>query len=95
MLRYCCTVLRTIAITLSWQVFKDEEQTQVDPLLTRRLVSVVGHLAVCQLNHLDVAILGELKRRKALRDQKKEVKNAMASSASKGRRRKSSMGVRR
>ncbi len=73
---------------------EDAANTKVDSLMTRRLVSVVGHLAVCQLNHLDVAILGELKRRKALRDEKKEAKPT-PSSSKKGKKRKSSMGLRR
>jgi condensin complex subunit 1 len=61
-----------------------------DELTVRRLVSIVGHLAVCQLNHLDVTILNELKRRKALRNQKSENKKTAKSS-----RRKSSMGAKR
>merc|ERR1711997_1137564 len=38
----------------------------------RRLVFVVGHIAVCQLNYLDVMVFNELKRRNNLREQKKE-----------------------
>ena len=52
------------------QVAEEKPKT----ILVQRLISVVGHLSVCQLNHLDVSILSELKRRKALRDAKKESK---------------------
>jgi len=55
-----------------------EESMSLDELMIRRLVGLVGHLAVCQLNHLDVAVLGELKRRKALRDKRKEEKHAVS-----------------
>ena len=36
--------------------------------LLHRLVALVGHVALCYLNYLDVSVLGELKRRKTLRD---------------------------
>lgn len=42
----------------------------------KRLVFVVGHVAVCQLNYLDVLVFNELKRRNNLREQKKEKENA-------------------
>ena len=38
----------------------------------KRLVFVVGHIALCQLNYLDVLVFNELKRRNNLREQKKE-----------------------
>ena len=40
--------------------------------LLQRLLSLVGHIALNQLNYLDVDILNELKRRKQLRDAKVE-----------------------
>ena len=48
----------------------------------RRLVFVVGHIALCQLNYLDVSVFNELKRRNNLRDQKKEKNNAAKKKAS-------------
>ena len=42
----------------------------------KRLVFVVGHIALCQLNYLDVLVFNELKRRNNLREQKKEKDNA-------------------
>ena len=41
-------------------------------LILRRSFFVVGHIAVCQLNHLDCQVFGELKRRNALRELTKE-----------------------
>lgn len=41
-------------------------------LILRRSFFVVGHIAVCQLNYLDCQVFGELKRRNALRELKKE-----------------------
>ena len=72
-------ILRTICVDMK----QDPNSVKL-----RRLVSFVGPLAVCQLNHLDVNVLNELKRRKHLRDSRKEAQQAK-------RRRKSSMGGRR
>ena len=48
---------------------KDGEMNQ---LHLSRLVFLFGHVAICQLNYLDVSIFNELKRRNHLRDLKKE-----------------------
>ena len=48
----------------------------------RRLVFVVGHIALCQLNYLDVSVFNELKRRTNLRQQKKEKDDAAKKKAS-------------
>ena len=48
----------------------------------RRLVFVVGHIAICQFNYLDVSVFNELKRRNNLRQQKKEKDDAAKKKAS-------------
>ena len=48
----------------------------------RRLIFVVGHIALCQLNYLDVLVFNELKRRNNLREQKKEKDHAAKKKAS-------------
>ena len=48
----------------------------------RRLVFVVGHIALCQLNYLDVLVFNEMKRRNNLREQKKEKDSAAKKKAS-------------
>ena len=45
---------------------------EMNQLHLSRLVFLFGHVAICQLNYLDVSIFNELKRRNHLRDLKKE-----------------------
>ena len=48
----------------------------------RRFVFIIGHIALCNLNYLDVMVFNELKRRNNLREQKKEKDNAVKKKAS-------------
>ena len=61
-----------------------------DRRILQRLFSIVGHVALCQLNHLDVSLLNELKRRKDMEEKKKErdKRRSVASSVTKKRRSK-------
>ena len=47
---------------------------EVDCKVIQRLISIVGHASLCQLNYLDVSVLNEMKRRKAIRETKAEEK---------------------
>ena len=55
-------------------------------LILRRSFFVVGHIAVCQLNHLDCQVFGELKRRNALRELTKEKERVKAKTKANKRR---------
>ena len=46
---------------------------KLNSTVLHRLVALVGHIALCQLNYLDVSVMGELKRRKTLRDKAMEM----------------------
>ncbi len=89
----CGTMLKQICE----QLLKNKEEqgdTKLDTMLVTRLVSLVGNLAICQLNHLDVNILTELKRRQMLREKKKEnTMNRRRSSMAKRRSRQQQGGV--
>jgi condensin complex subunit 1 len=51
---------------------KDDEADKVSFAsgVLARLLSLVGHVALRQLVHLDVAVFGEMKRRRAIQEQK-------------------------
>ncbi|KAK3602734.1 hypothetical protein CHS0354_017179 [Potamilus streckersoni] len=46
-----------------------------------RLISIVGHVALKQVIHLDVAVFGELKRRRAFQEDKAKVKDTRRSAS--------------
>jgi hypothetical protein len=43
-------------------------------VILTRLISVAGHVAFRQMVHLDTFVFGELKRRRAIQEQKKDIK---------------------
>lgn len=43
-------------------------------VILTRLISVAGHVAFRQMVHLDTFVFGELKRRRAIQEQNKEMK---------------------
>ncbi|XP_061198116.1 condensin complex subunit 1-like [Saccostrea echinata] len=47
-------------------------------VILTRLISVAGHVAFRQMVHLDTYVFGELKRRRAIQEQKKDVKTPKA-----------------
>ncbi|XP_053379231.1 condensin complex subunit 1-like [Mercenaria mercenaria] len=49
---------------------EDEEKVTFASGVLSRLLSLVGHVALRQLVHLDVAVFGEMKRRRAIQEQK-------------------------
>ena len=53
---------------------KKELWPEVDRRVIQRLISIIGHVSLCQLNHLDVSVLSEMKRRKTIRETKAEEK---------------------
>ena len=53
---------------------KRESWPKVDRRVIQRLISIIGHISLCQLNHLDVSVLSEMKRRKTIRETKAEEK---------------------
>ena len=69
---------------------KKESWHEVDRRVIQRLISIIGHASLCQLNHLDVSILSEMKRRKTIRETKAEEKlNSMKKSIGSNKRRQS------
>ena len=49
------------------------EEAKVDTFILSRLCYLLGQVALCQLNYLDVNLFNELKRRNYLREQKAEM----------------------
>lgn len=50
------------------------QPTSSATVILTRLISVAGHVAFRQMVHLDTFVFGELKRRRAIQEQNKEMK---------------------
>ena len=66
------TVLVDAAEIFNKMKAKEKKSTVV---LLARFVYIIGHIAIRQLVHLDSVVYKELKRRNALRDKKKGMRN--------------------
>ena len=63
-------VIKTICSVIE----KKDSFPKIDRRVIQRLISLIGHISLCQLNHLDVSILSEMKRRKTIRETSAEDK---------------------
>ncbi|XP_041377786.1 condensin complex subunit 1-like [Gigantopelta aegis] len=74
----CGTIIKKLADVMCKSFTEEEGQgdgnasvSTTSTCILTRLLSMAGHVAVRQLIHLDVDIFGELKRRRAMQDEKK------------------------
>jgi len=70
--KFSARIVRKVCEKIKNNQEEIDEEIKVETFVLSRLCYLVGQIALCQLNYLDVNVFNELKRRNFLREQKAE-----------------------
>merc|ERR1712029_62194 len=70
----------------------EKRKSEHGQLHLSRLVFLFGHVAICQLNYMDISVFNKLKRRSTLTELKKEADKKSKEKQKSGRRKSSVVG---
>ena len=90
--KFSAQIIRKVCLKIkSRQESSDEGASKVETYVLSRLCYLVGQVALCQLNYLDVNVFNELKRRNHLREQKAEMDKKQKEDAKKKKSKRQSL----